>query len=1338
MVGIGASAGGLEAFSQLLLNLPANTGMAFVLVQHLDPTHESELAPLLSKSTSMPVREATHDLELEPDHVYVIPPNTTLTMAGSKLRLEPREDHGPHLIDHFLVSLAQERQSGAIGVLLSGAGTDGTLGLEEIRAAGGLTFAQDAHTSRFPSMPVSAARAGCVDRVLSPDRIAQALGLIGGNHTIASTSDADGTIAPAEAAAFGKILGLLHDSFGVDFRAYRDTTIHRRIRRRMLLLGSDSVSAYAVHIEADRPELDALYQDILINVTSFFRDPEAFKALKTQVLPELMRAHKGERPLRVWVPGCSTGQEPYSIAMTIVEFLSDHDSPVVGQIFATDLSDTRSLVAAREGLYPASIEAELTPERLARFFTREERGYRVVRAIRDMVVFARQNVVRDPPFSHLDLISCRNLLIYLAPAHQKRVIPTFHYALNPGGFLLLGSSEAIGPHTDLFDTVDATHRIYTKRSSSPRQYPHFRSGDAFAPSIGPREKAAILPSIADWQRAADRIAFGQYVPPGVLVSESLDILQFRGDTSAYLTPAPGTPSHQLFRMAREGLFAEIRAAVAECIRTGAEFRRSRVLVHSGADPKVIDLHVWPVQLPLADERCFLIQFEDSEALQRLAAEAVGEPSFATDEQRLRSELAATRDYMQAIIGQHEAVNEALRSANEEILSSNEELQSTNEELETAKEELQSVNEELTTVNEQLQTRNAEANHLNDDLQNLLNSALVGTVMMDRECRIRLFTPSAAELLELTAQDTGQPLARLATAVTLATLPTIAARVMAQARTEQSEVRHRDGRWLSLRVHPYRTAKNHIAGVVAVFVDIDDAKRAQLALQDALQYAKAIVETVREPLVVLDAELHVRSANPAFYATFRCSAADTEGHPLLELGNRQWNLPELRCRLEAVASQAAPFDAFEVRHDFPSIGAKVMTLSARRIAREAHEAPLILLAIEDHTVRAGLELELREHVLQLSDTDRERTVFLALLAHELRNPLAPIRNALHIITNTHDNATVLQNAARLMERQVDQLVRLVDDLIDVSRISRGMITLRTERVNLSQAVQQALDAVRPQIDAAKLSLENLLPEGPVYVEADPTRLAQCIGNLLHNACKFTPPGGRIRLTTEIEAGFVSMRVTDNGIGLAAVSLPLVFDMFMQVDTSLERSTGGLGIGLALVKHLVELHGGTLTVTSVGLGQGSEFTVRLPLAADQSPLSASPPAASQRAAAALQRRILVVDDNPDAAHSLTFLLKMIGHEVQTALDGPQALEIAATTRPDAILLDIGLPRMSGLEVARRIRAAEWGQSIKLIALTGWGKAEDREQTRKAGFDTHLVKPVNIAELIAALATSEPRGE
>ncbi len=970
IVGIGASAGGLEAFTQLLAHLPAHTGMAFVLVQHLDPRHESRLTDILARGAHMPVIEASQGLRVEPDHVYIIPPNTCMAIARGALQITPRgEAPGPHLsVDHFLRALAEEQQAQAIGVVLSGTGSDGTLGLLKIKAVGGITFAQEPALARHGGMPQSAIDSGAVDFVFAPEGIARRLAEIGAHPYLApALVEAP---PPENEDHFRRVLGAVRAATGVDFRQYRDTTIRRRILRRMVLHGQPSLAAYAGRLEQDAPEVEALYRDLLINVTSFFRDPALFEALKTNVFPEILKAKPANAPLRLWIPGCSTGQEAYSLAIALWEFFDDKPGHRPFQIFATDLSDPGTLERARAGVYPESIEAELTPERLHRFFKKEDNLYRINKSIRDSCVFARQNLAADPPFSRVDLISCRNVLIYMAPALQKRVLPTFHYALNVPGFLVLGSSETVGEFDGLFGAMDRANKIYAKQVTGSRPLVQFAVEDYQAPGAAGPRAGATGSTPADFQKEADRLLLSRYAPPGVLVNEHLDILQFRGRTGPYLEAPPGEPTMNLLKMVRPGLFVELRSAVNEALARGETVRREGLCLREEQGVRVVAIEVLPVRPREAAAQCCLVLFEEGggpklaagpeqpsgwrarldrwrAARAHPAGDGEGLPELEGETAQLRQELSSTREYLQSLVEQQEAANEELRSANEEVLSSNEELQSTNEELETAKEELQSTNEELSTVNEQLQHRNLEIKQTTNDLQNLLTSTTIPVVMVGPDLRIRRLTPPARKIMNLLPGDLGRPIGDLKANVDVPDLEALIAEVIDEVQVREREVRDCDGRWCLLRVYPYRTADNKIDGAVVVLLDIDEIKRYQEELREERDYAQAIVETVREPLIILDGELRVMTANAAFYRTFGGQPAETQERLVYDLGNQQWDIPALRTLLEEVLPREQAFEGLEVKYGFPQAGQKTMILNARGLYR-ADRPSLILLAIEDVT------------------------------------------------------------------------------------------------------------------------------------------------------------------------------------------------------------------------------------------------------------------------------------------------------------------------------------------------------------------------------------------------------
>lgn len=1339
IVGVGASAGGLEALTQFLTSLPSESGMAFLLVQHLDPRHESRLAELLGRSTTMPVVEATDGLAVRPNHVYVIPPNTNLGVSGGVLRLTPRgPSRSPHLpIDFLFRSLAIDQEQRAIAVVLSGTGSDGTQGVGEVKVQGGITFAQDPGSAAHAGMPNSAVESGCIDFVLPPAEIARRLGTIG-NHPYLAPSAAATVEEPSAEQLYRRILAAVGSATGVDFSLYRDTTIKRRILRRMALHNHESMTEYLERLRTDRGEIDSLYRDLLISVTRFFRDPEMFEALKTTVLPELVDGRQPNDPFRIWVPGCSSGQEAYSLAMTVLEFYDARPVRPPIQIFATDLSDPTALDRARAGVYPEGIEHEVSPERLRRFFKREDHQYRIDKRIRELCVFARQNLTADPPFSHLDLISCRNLLIYLQPPMQKRIIPMFHYALNLPGYLILGTAETVGEFSDLFDLKDRAHRIYAKKPGPPRQQAFFPIAHRIQTPFHARRGAPLPgPTIQDFQKEVDRLLLGRYAPPGVLVDESLEVLQFRGKTSAFLESPSGDPTTNLLKLAREGLFLDLRNALTEAKSQNGRVRREGVWVRTEGGGREVTLEVTPVT-PRGGGTCYLVLFEEVPSSPAATEEERPQPASPADAAKervhLRQELDAAQEYVQSMMEQQDAANEELRSANEEILSSNEELQSTNEELETAKEELQSANEELTTVNEQLHRRNQELDQTTNDLTNLLSSSNIPVVMVGPDLRIRRVTPAAKRAMNVMPTDLGRLLGDIKLSAVTPDIDEIIHNVIENVQPVEREVRDRDGRYCIMRVYPYRTADSRIDGAVILLVDVDQLRRAQEELQiraDQLTRQGALIELSLDAVVVRNARNEVIFWNRGAELMYGWSSKEAVGQPLdrlLSTDSKAWE--PLNEDLDRHGTWEG--ELRQIRRD----GTPLIVQSREVLVRdEAGRREAVLSIKRDVT-------ELREAVEGMREADRRKDEFLAMLAHELRNPLAPIRNAVEIIRRAGGAAAAVQEASEMLERQIRQLGRIVDDLVDVTGVARKKVRLRKEQVLLKSLVDSALESTRSLIAAARCDLDVDLPDEPLYLFADPVRIAQVLINLLNNAAKYSDPGGQIVLSAEPipatrpdadpGARDVLIRVCDTGIGIPSDLLPKVFDMFTQGVRAPERGWGGLGVGLTLVRSLVEMHGGRIEAQSDGAGKGSEFVLRLPLAAES---SAGDPPADRRAASreSVRRRIMVVDDSKDLVQSLGMLLKLMGHEVHMAYGGREALESIEGFHPDLALIDIGMPDVSGYEVARRIRANSALRSLVLVAQTGGGQESDRRRSREAGFDHHLVKPVApeaIEEILASL--------
>ena len=956
IVGIGASAGGLEAFSELLRQLPIETGMAFVLVQHLDPRHSSELREILSRTTKIPVTVATHGAVVQPDHIYLIPPNADMAIQGGVLRLKPRVlSRGQHLpIDHFLRSLAEDNGNRAISVILSGTASDGTEGSRAVKAAGGITFAQDERTAKYSSMPLSAVSAGCVDFVLSPGAIAKELLTVGQHPYLAPAAKVDEDAGDQMEILFS----LLREETGVDFTHYKPTTLQRRIRRRMILHKLENLKDYVRMARKTPGEVEGLYQDILIHVTGFFRDPKAFEALRKHVFPDLFRENRKPGPVRVWVPGCSTGEEVYSLAMAMLEYLwleTQHTAKAsLGatpfQIFATDISES-SLDRARAALYSEALMTDVSPERQRRFFIRMDGSYQIVKPVREMCIFARQNVANDPPFFHLDLVSCRNLLIYLTPVLQKRVIPTLHYALNPNGYLLLGGAESLGSFAEYFAAIDKKSKIYQKKKSPARPLTYFSGMDR-----GPRElavpKTARGPEPAlSVEKQVDRLLMNRYVPASIVVNQEMEIVEFRGKTGPYLEPASGQPTFSLTKMAREGLLVDLRAAMREAAKGNTKVRKEGVRIQSNGNERDVDLEVVPLRGGVPEARYYVVVFQEA---RRAAGERPSPPNppkarnaVARENERLKREITHLHEQLQMLMEEHEAANEESLSANEEALSANEELQSTNEELETAKEELQSTNEELTTLNEELQNRNAELTIANNDLPSLLGNVAIPVVIVGNDLHVRRFTPPAQKLLNLLPSDVGRRLSEIRPNLEMQDLGEFVRESIKSSTTRELEVQgNSDGAWYLLRARPYKTWDNKLDGAVVSFQDIDVLKR---NLDQARLYAELLIENARNATLVLDGNLQVISANAAFCRTFHVTQQETRNRPVYELGDGQWNIPKLRELLDKILPDNGTVEDYEVRHEFPALGKRTMMLNARRIEPQPGRQ-LILLYIEDVTAK----------------------------------------------------------------------------------------------------------------------------------------------------------------------------------------------------------------------------------------------------------------------------------------------------------------------------------------------------------------------------------------------------
>jgi two-component system CheB/CheR fusion protein len=863
IVGIGASAGGLEAFEKFFTHVPRDSGIAFVIVQHLDPTHDSMLVDIVRRYTRMEVLQVEDGMQVQPNTIYIIPPNRDMSLMHRTLYLtQPEAARGLRLpIDFFFRSLADELHERAICIILSGTGTDGTLGMRAIKGEGGMAMVQTPSSAKYDGMPQNAIATGMVDYTLPPDDMPGQLIKYVRQEFVPGKRRAEPRLATSS-DALQKVFLALRTQTGHDFSQYKPSTIMRRIERRMTVNQIGQVDEYVRYLRHNAVEVDTLFREMLIGVTSFFRDTDAFESLTHKVVPLLFEDRLPRQPVRVWVPGCSTGEEAYSLAIVLKEYMhqNDHDHEI--QVFATDI-DNHAIEKARTGIYPDSIAADVSPERLSQFFTREGNTFHVVQYIREMVIFAVQNVIKDPPFSSIDLISCRNLLIYLSSDLQKRILPLFHYALKPGGFLFLGTSETPGESSHLFAAIDRKWSLF-QRSFEDTTAPmpsDFALYDPNRLTLSDSQESQPKRSLRE---LAEQALLEQYAPPGVVINEQGTILYFHGKTGKYLEPASGEASLNLFRMAREGLHIVLPTAVREAMKQQSETLRTGIQVRTNGDIQVVNVRVTPMR-----RRLLLIAFEEVAVLEPAALDEADTDENDERDQRIRAlqqELRSTREYLQTTNEELQSSNEEVKSSNEELQSTNEELQSTNEELETSKEELQSVNEELVTVNTELRNKIEQLSRTNNDMKNLLASIEVGTIFLDKELHILRFTPAAEQVIHMLESDIGRPLNHLTSTITNADLVVIVKGVLDDLQNREHEVQNQEGRWFVLRAQPYRTTENVVEGVVLTFSDITQQKRVQEELYQHEQLLHGIYRNVDIPIFVLDVgadgEFYYQDINPA--------------------------------------------------------------------------------------------------------------------------------------------------------------------------------------------------------------------------------------------------------------------------------------------------------------------------------------------------------------------------------------------------------------------------------------------------------------------------------------------
>ncbi|TFF90721.1 MAG: PAS domain-containing protein, partial [Promethearchaeota archaeon] len=1030
IVAIGASAGGLEAFEQFFSNMPEDNGMAFVLIPHLDPTHKSILSEIIMQYTRMQVVQVSDGVQIEPNKVYIIAPNHYMTISHGILKLaEIQPSGGLRLpIDHFFRSLASDQREKAIGIVLSGTGSDGTLGIRDIKGEGGIAMIQDPVSAKYDPMPRSAINNSIVDYVLPPDKMPEYLIKYVQNRILATGKDRSRPPITFKDQV-QEIFNLIKTKTKHDFSVYKENTMLRRIERRMAINHINKVSDYIKYIEEYPHELDVLFKEFLIGVTNFFRDKEAFKVLEQKIIPLLFQNNKLKKKIRVWVPGCSTGEEAYSIAILLQEYIEKFNSDIEIQIFATDIDDT-AIERGRLGIYPDNIAADVPADHLKKYFVLEGNRFQIKKKIRDNIVFAVQNVIKDPPFSKVDLISCRNLLIYLNAEIQKKLLVLFHYSLNTGGFLFLGNSESINIPS-LYSEINKKWKIFQRNEvpsflvDFPRPFPPLIDYDV---NRIPKKE---LPKkdIISYRQLMERFLLKIYSPPSVIINEKGTIFYIQGETNRFLEIQSGDVKMNIFQMAKEPIKLKLSTAVRRALSEKKEIIYEKITLKADHGINQINLRVTPILKPESLKDLLIVSFEETPLL--LPVKEDNKELDKSNEyvvKELEDELHTTKQHLQTTIEEYETTTEELQSANEE-------LQSTNEELQTSKEELQSVNEELITVNNELEAKITELRKLNNDMKNLILSSNIGTIFLDENLIIQRFTPASKKMLNLIESDIGRPLHHISSNLLYDNLIKDAEEVLKTLIPKEIDLQIKDNGWFNMRILPYRTEENAIKGVVITFFDI--TKRYLLAQEkdDALQLVESIVETIRNPLIVLDRELKVIRVNKAFYDLFKIPPREVIDKYLYDLGNKQWDIPKLRNLLNEIIKDHSMIKDFEIEHNFDIIGKKTMLLNAKEIIREKNKS-LILLAIEDITAQKEFEKNLIVSKEAYKEAFNRAELLKDLFIHDMTNILQIILSSNEIISQILDKPEEIDNIKKynsIIFEQIRKAQELADKIRLISKI-----------------------------------------------------------------------------------------------------------------------------------------------------------------------------------------------------------------------------------------------------------------------------------------------------------------
>ena len=1329
VVGIGASAGGLEALEAVFDQMPNNGGMAFVIVQHLSPDFKSLMVELLGRHTQMAIHRVRDNMVVEPDSLYLIPPKQDMIIKGGKLLLTERESSKSLAlpIDHFLKSLALDKGDNSVGVILSGTGSDGSRGVQHIHDAGGLVIVQSPESAKFDGMPKSAIDSKHVDIVTVPEKISSLLQDYSVHRDrVALQND----MLPRHESSMERVFRAIQQRHRVDFSDYRPTTIGRRIERRIDMDNSvDSLEQYANLLEHDVVELDQLHSDLLIGVTSFFRDIKPFDSLKRNAICKLLADHPAKEEFRAWVAACATGEEAYSVAILIDECLREQGKRVDVKVFATDINQ-KAINSATLGTYREEQLEGVSEQRLARYFMEVENGYQIIPEIRRMVVFAPHNLVSDPPFTRLSLVTCRNFLIYLMPKSQNKVISHFHFGLKRGGYLLLGSSESPGELASEFEPIDANNRLYLKTRDAKLRDPLFTNSliqtSTSVNRYFPLQSAARSVAKENSLALSNEEILGNLVSPGIVVDCLGRVLQVFRNAGKYLRVSDGLLSSNLMDMIDEDLRLAIGGAIQRATKRSEPVCYERLKIRNAdGTPGQVKLTVTP--LPKGDTpKKFVITFEElpGDSIKGGVANGNTKQTRSIDLNEvsrghvddLEQALRHNREILQATTEEMETSNEELQATNEELVASNEELQSANE-------ELHSVNEELFTVNGEYQRKIAELLELTHDFDNLLESTEIHTLFLDDSLCIRKFTPLMANVLHLVSHDVGRRIDAFVHNINCKDLSEKITQVLRTSQPWEERIANSNGTEFLMRILPYITGTEH-SGVVLTLIDISKLAAAQVAVTlERERFERAILANRDGTWDWPDLSKQEMWWSPTCYQIL---GYDPDEFPSL---HSQWLRlvhPDDRSKIERSSIPSSDKCYIELHQNF----------EYRMLHKSGEYRWYCHRAVIDHdndgnTIRmTGSIADIQERKVSedfANEGIRLRDNFLSMLSHELRNPMGAVMNALTNLNSEPDASPQPGPSQELavIERQTQQMTRLLDDLLDVARFGRDRIEFRKEIVDLCEVVNSVIESVDYQLKEKQQKLKASVCEGPLNIIGDPSRISQAQTNLIVNASKFSDTDQEIEYIIERENKEAVITIVDHGAGIETSMLESVFDLFVQSDQTIERSAGGMGVGLSLTQKIIHAHNGIVTVESEGPGQGSKFQIRLPLTALKHEKREL--VKNKKVDASLVCKIMLVEDNEDARDMLEKTLKRRKFEVLAVGDGKTAINKFPEFDPQVAVIDIGLPGISGHKVAKAIRENPLWDGVMLVALTGYGRKEDKDAIHEAGFNHHLVKPLVLNDLL-----------